>query len=160
MLAITCDNATNNDVLTDQLKEKVPMFHGEASRVRCFAHVINLVAKSVITQFDLPRKRTQTAGRATELDEGGSDTNAVVDSSLAGGDEEIEKMLTDLHDLASDLGDEMNRETEEVPPDEREADNYDGWINEQWRMSNDDMKRLANDMMPARHMLVKVCERL
>jgi hypothetical protein len=160
MLAITCDNATNNDVLTDQLKEKVPMFGGEASHMWCFVHVINLVAKSVITQFDLPHKCTQTAGRATELDEGGSDANTVVDSSLAGGDEEIEKMLTDLHDLASDLGDEMNRETEEVPPDEREADNDDGWINEQWRMSNDNMKRLANDMMPARRMLVKVCEHL
>lgn len=160
MLAITCDNTTNNDVLTDQLKEKVPMFHGEVSCVQCFAHVINLVVKSVIMQFDLPCKCTQTTGCATKLDEGSSDTNAVVDSSLAGRDEEIEKMLTDLHDLASDLGDEMNRETEEVPPDEWEADNDDGWINEQWRMSNDNMKRLANDMMPARHMLVKVCEHL
>ena len=82
MLAITCDNVNNNNVLVDKLKKKILTFGGEASCIWCFAHVINLVAKSIITQFDLPCKCTQTTGHVMGLAKGGL-TNAVADSSLA-----------------------------------------------------------------------------
>jgi hypothetical protein len=56
LLGIGADNVTTNDVMVNKLAETVPDFTGEANRVRCFAHVLNLIAKTVIKQFDIPRK--------------------------------------------------------------------------------------------------------
>ncbi|KAK0437302.1 uncharacterized protein EV420DRAFT_1222563, partial [Desarmillaria tabescens] len=52
ILSITCDNASNNDTMIDVLAENIPAFPGEQHRTRCFAHVINLVAKSLLNQFE------------------------------------------------------------------------------------------------------------
>ncbi|KAF8546236.1 hypothetical protein OG21DRAFT_1375408, partial [Imleria badia] len=52
ILGVTCDNAANNGVMVDELETQVLGFGGAASYTRCFLHVINLVAKSLIRQFD------------------------------------------------------------------------------------------------------------
>ncbi|KAI0743016.1 hypothetical protein C8Q80DRAFT_1081465, partial [Daedaleopsis nitida] len=52
VLGVTCDNASNNDVMITRLAALLPDFDGPPNRVRCFAHVLNLVAKSLIRQFD------------------------------------------------------------------------------------------------------------
>ena len=44
ILAITCDNASNNDTLVTEL-ELSGGANSERTRVRCFAHVWNLVVK-------------------------------------------------------------------------------------------------------------------
>jgi len=49
---VTCDNASNNDVMVDKLSELVSEFAGDASHTRCFLHIVNLIAKSLISQFD------------------------------------------------------------------------------------------------------------
>jgi hypothetical protein len=36
-------------------------FAGNASRTRCFTHIINLIAKSLLKQFDVPKKGTGEA---------------------------------------------------------------------------------------------------
>ena len=43
--------------MVKELEKTLVNFPGEASRTRCFCHIINLVAKSVITQFDAPNKK-------------------------------------------------------------------------------------------------------
>lgn len=53
---MTCDNASNNDTMVNELKTAVPGFEGDARRVRCFLHTINLTAKSFLKQFDVPAK--------------------------------------------------------------------------------------------------------
>ncbi|EIW52836.1 uncharacterized protein TRAVEDRAFT_79078, partial [Trametes versicolor FP-101664 SS1] len=53
MLGLACDNASPNDVMTDLLGERVEGFEGLLGRVRCFAHVINLVVKTLLWQFDV-----------------------------------------------------------------------------------------------------------
>ncbi|TDL16424.1 hypothetical protein BD410DRAFT_702142, partial [Rickenella mellea] len=55
ILSITCDNASPNDTMTSKLAEILDTFPGAANRTRCFAHILNLVAKSIIRQFDLPK---------------------------------------------------------------------------------------------------------
>ena len=40
--------------MVKELEKTLVNFPGEASRTHCFCHIINLVAKSVITQFDVP----------------------------------------------------------------------------------------------------------
>jgi hypothetical protein len=45
VLTFTADNASNNDTLVDELSVQIPSFGGSDSRIRCFAHVLNLVVK-------------------------------------------------------------------------------------------------------------------
>ncbi|KAG1812699.1 hypothetical protein EV424DRAFT_1277463, partial [Suillus variegatus] len=52
ILSVTCDNASNNNVMVENLAAEVPAFGGAASHTRCFLHTVNLVAKSLIREFD------------------------------------------------------------------------------------------------------------
>ena len=42
--------------MVEKLSKKIENFPGEASRVCCFAHVLQLVAKNIIQQFDVPKE--------------------------------------------------------------------------------------------------------
>jgi hypothetical protein len=44
-----------------ELMDLICNFPGEANRTRCFAHIINLVAKSLLRQFDIPNKKADSA---------------------------------------------------------------------------------------------------
>jgi hypothetical protein len=46
------DNASNNDTMVDELELDLASFDGDACRVRCFNHIVNLVAKSILRPFD------------------------------------------------------------------------------------------------------------
>ncbi|KAI0037894.1 hypothetical protein FA95DRAFT_1475131, partial [Auriscalpium vulgare] len=52
ILSITCDNASNNDTLIAELAVILESFPGDANRTRCFLHVVNLVAKQLLRQFE------------------------------------------------------------------------------------------------------------
>ncbi|KAH9912042.1 uncharacterized protein BXZ73DRAFT_8846, partial [Epithele typhae] len=52
LLAIICDNASNNNVMIQKMEEAIDSFLGGRARVRCLCHVVNLVAKSIISVFD------------------------------------------------------------------------------------------------------------
>jgi hypothetical protein len=58
ILSITCDNASNNDTMIDELADLLDDFPGPANQTRCFTHVLNLVVKSIIRQFDSPKSKT------------------------------------------------------------------------------------------------------
>lgn len=51
ILTITLDNASNNDTMVAKLIE-LGILHSNEHHVRCFAHVLNLVAKSAILSFE------------------------------------------------------------------------------------------------------------
>src|SRR3954454_9919562 len=42
--------------MVDKLIDLMPDFPGKVNHTWCFAHVLNLVAKTVIKQFDAPKK--------------------------------------------------------------------------------------------------------
>jgi hypothetical protein len=56
LIAITGDNATNNEVMVSELYHslkatnpgKEPLFQGEDSYVRCLAHILNLIVKDIL----------------------------------------------------------------------------------------------------------------
>ena len=52
ILSVTCDNASLNDTMIDTLAEELPTFPGGANRTRCFTHILNLVVKVILRQFD------------------------------------------------------------------------------------------------------------
>jgi hypothetical protein len=69
VLAVMCDNASNNDVMIRELARLVPRFEGEVSHTRCFLHVINLIAKSLIHQFDTHSSQTDVDDEQELMDE-------------------------------------------------------------------------------------------
>ncbi|KAG2744250.1 hypothetical protein P692DRAFT_201667543, partial [Suillus brevipes Sb2] len=52
MLCVTCNNTASNTMMVENLAEALPSFPGRAIHTRCFLHTINLVAKSLLKEFD------------------------------------------------------------------------------------------------------------
>ncbi|TFK78991.1 hypothetical protein K466DRAFT_469637, partial [Polyporus arcularius HHB13444] len=52
ILGVTADNASPNDTMIDELTKLLPDFAGQDNRARCFDHIVNLCAKSVLKPFD------------------------------------------------------------------------------------------------------------
>lgn len=91
--------------MVSRMGEGIKAFGGNASHVRCFAHIINLIARSILAQFDLPNKRTdmesdheklrkeswEGVNELADLDENGfkvedEPNEATVNETLAGHD--------------------------------------------------------------------------
>jgi hypothetical protein len=86
-----------------ELSLSLPNFPGEANRTRCFNHITNLVAKSMLKLFDIPKKK---AGQA------------ITDAEQT------------LHELADDLDvDEMNTQQNSYASTE-EADDNNEFVDE------------------------------
>jgi len=131
MLSVTCDNASNNDTMVDELEILLESFPGAANRTRCFTHVLNLVAKSILRQFDVPKAK---AGEALDA----------AASALAA--------------LAADLQTEeeaMRMDTDE-DSDEEDDDDVDGLVEIEELMTPEEIEELEASIQPVRVVLVKV----
>ena len=116
ILSITCDNALCNNVMIAELAKILPNF-SEDGHTRCFLHIVNLVAKSIIRQFDVQKKRD---------------------------DEHLDKAEQELCNLTGDV-DLENEEAEEamgeyqisgeIDAGDETDDNVEGWINEMMLLS-------------------------
>jgi hypothetical protein len=138
MLSITCDNVSNNDTMVDQLEGLVSNFAGATNRTRCFVHIINLIAKTIIRQFDIPEAKEEQ----------------LVDAAMA----ELCALATDM-----DMEDLLTWANRGYSSDEEndEDDDTDGWMDERGALSASDLKELEKDVWPIRKVLVKVrCQRV
>ena len=131
VLAIAADNASANDVMIDELSKSLPIFPGEEHRVRCFNHIINLVAKSLLKLFDVPKKSAT----------GTEDAAEVALQGLAGD--------LDLEELQTQLGEFLARGDAEV-------DDEDDVVDAMSRMSDTERKAFRLAVAPIRSALVKV----
>ncbi|KAF8548182.1 hypothetical protein OG21DRAFT_1423541, partial [Imleria badia] len=58
ILCITCDNASNNNMMIEELGEMLLDFGGASTHAWCFLHTTNLVVKALRKEFDAkPNKR-------------------------------------------------------------------------------------------------------
>lgn len=135
MLSVTCDNASNNNVMVDKLAALVPEFAGEASHTRCFLHTVNLVAKSLIREFDVSKKDAEHAW----------DKNAAED------------------DVLIELGADIEREDREMVAQYNEGvteddlqDNNEGWVNEVALLPEAQAAELRTNIRPVKLVLLKV----
>ena len=117
MLSLTCDNASCNNKMVKELATYVMEFPGQANHTCCFAHIINLVAKSLLKQFDLPENK---AGSATQ-------------EELQEFEEEVE-----MDGAGSTAGTEG--------PALEDADNLDGFVDEREGMSEGELEESANSV--------------
>ena len=115
--------------MIDELAELLDDFPGAANRTRCFTHILNLVAKSVMKQFDLPKAR---AGEALD-----AATQAL--ASLAG----------DIESEEASMGGDL-------VGDEEEDDDGEGLEDIRDEMSADEIAALDESLQLVRLVLVKV----
>ena len=129
ILSVTCDNASSNDAMIYALAELVVAFPGAANRTRCFTHILNLVVKVILRQFDLPKAKA---------------------------DEALDVASQVLVDLAGDI--EMEEAAMDQRDDEDEDDDggEEGWIDPYDGMSQEDRNELEWAVRPVRLVLVKV----
>ena len=137
ILSITCDNASCNNVMIAELAKILPNF-SEDGHTWCFLHIVNLIAKSIIRQFDVQKKRD---------------------------DEHLDEAEQELRNLAGDV-DLENEEAEEamgeyqisgeIDAGDETDDDVEGWINEMMLLSPAEHEWVEEDIRPVKLVLVKV----
>lgn len=149
---MTADNASNNNVLIDELGDLDNSFAGRANQVRCFAHIINLIAKSILRQFEVTKGRTSD----DTADEKTADILADLAAGLDLEDEPVYPMeLSEDEDEKDGAGE--GGEGEES--DEVDVDDVDGWIDEREDLSDEEREELRESVLPLKLALAKVCLR-
>jgi hypothetical protein len=123
--------------MVESLEELIDDFPGAANQTRCFLHILNLVVKSILKQFDLPKKK-KASHNDDEIDKD-------IDKGLDQAVEELLKLAGDI-DLEGDL----------MGDGEGEDDNEEGWIDEHEEMAEDELKELSESVAPVRLLLTKV----
>jgi len=84
LLGFIADNAANNDTLTDKLEDRPESWDGQHNRVRCLAHVINLVTKATFWPFT-PKKdsdETEDDENETHDDEEAGDSSVLEPNAI------------------------------------------------------------------------------
>ena len=114
--------------MIEELADLLDDFPGAANQTRCFLHVLNLVVKSIIRQFDLPKAQA----------------NGILD--------EATKVLLAL---AGDIALEEEK-THDNATDDDVDNNEDGWTNERELMSEWEREELDESVQPVRYLLIKV----
>jgi hypothetical protein len=122
--------------MIDKLAGRIVEFAGAPNRARCFTHVLNLVVKSIMRQFDVPGKEDLTT--ADERDR------------------ELERLAGDIED--EELETQKDLEEARQHPEDEEAgdDNNEGWVDERNEMTEEDVERLEESVRPIRFLLTKV----
>lgn len=133
ILGVTCDNASNNDKMIEHLATLIETFPGAANQTRCFTHILNLVAKSVLRQFEAPKAKGVIDDAAKEL--------AAIFDELEEEDDEV----SNNNDAGDDGG-----------SDGDEDDDDDGLVDERGEMSEEELANLEESVKPIRVMLTKV----
>jgi hypothetical protein len=116
--------------MIDHLAEILNNFPGSANRTRCFTHILNLVAKCIMKQFDSPKAKA-------------SDFEAALEG--------LGRLADDLEN--SDV-DEMELEDDEEDSQHDEGD--EEIISGQIEMTEEEKRALEEKVKPVRQVLLKV----
>lgn len=131
-MAVTCDNASNNDRMIKEMGRRLAAFEGQYSHVRCFCHIINLIAKAMLAQFDVR----------------GADKP----------DEDADEDVRALLKLAEDLSVEEAETRRELEAENGEVDIEDDkeWVDEVATMDDFERDEFEEEVRPVKMVLVKV----
>ena len=121
--------------MVEELANLLNDFPGAANQTQCFLHILNLVVKSIIQQFDLPKSKKKP-----------DDDDPILDHDAT---------TAELLKLAGDI-DVEEQITLSAGEDEVADDNVEGWVDECEEMTDDELKELAVSVQPVRLLLTKV----
>jgi nucleoside-diphosphate-sugar epimerase len=145
ILGVTADNASNNDKMIEHLATLIENFPGAANQTRCFTHILNLVAKSVLRQFEAPKSKGRNV-----LDDAARELATIFD--------DLEDDDVDLNDDAESDGggNEDSGEGDEDVDDDVVDDDDDGLPDEREGMSEEELANLEKSVKLVRLVLTKV----
>ena len=124
--------------MIEHLSVLISNFPGAANQTRCFTHILNLVARSILRQFEAPKKKgannSEDFGRSAEV--------------LAELTKELD--LDEPENFANEFGDEENElNLADENNDNGLGDKYNG-------MTEEEVANLQASLVPVRLMLTKV----
>ena len=122
--------------MIEHLAVLVDSFPGSANQTLCFAHILNLVAKSVLRQFEAPKGKDKKA-----IDDAAKELAVIFDEM----DDDVDKS-----EISKNGGDGDDVDDDVVDDDE------DGLPDEQDEMSEDELLSLQESVKPIRLVLTKV----
>ncbi|KAL1937246.1 hypothetical protein VTO73DRAFT_13915 [Trametes versicolor] len=131
LLAITADNAAPNDTMMEVMGGMLPDFPGGPNRGRCFDHVVNLCAKSVLRPFDVTPKK--------------------VEETMAEAERALQELAEGL-ELDNVVPAEVNEEDEGGSLD----DDMDGYVDEYVALSAVERVELDRNVYPVKKVLLKL----
>jgi hypothetical protein len=129
--------------MIEELAILIDTFPGAANQTRCFAHILNLVAKSVLRQFEAPKVKGDKAtdGAAKEL---------------AAVFEEVDDKLESKSEASESGSNEGGGDGNDDDDDDVVEDNEDGLPDERDGMSEEELTSLKENVKPIRLVLTKV----
>jgi hypothetical protein len=128
ILSVTCDNASNNDTMLENLDDLLSEY-SSLNRTRCFAHILNLVAKALLKQFDM---------KTEDKNDLNDDEKSLLDIET----EELTEELTEAQDV----------DITEIDDD----DGGGGWVDGADTLTPEERENLEESIRPVKRTLVKV----
>ena len=116
--------------MVEELADLLDDFPGAANRTRCFTHILNLVAKSIIKQFDVLKTRA----------------NEVLNDAA----KELAVLAVDL-----DIEEQITCENLSDDDDKDGDDNLNGWTDVREELSDEERVVLDKSLQPVHLVLVK-----
>lgn len=118
-------------MMISKLSEILDKFPGATNQMRCFAHTVSILAKVILKQFDVPKKK-----------EG----------------DMLDKAAQALSDMAQELEFEehVEQETQERKDGEEEDQMLDTWVDFHEGLMEEEVTALDVSIQPVRSMFVKV----
>lgn len=132
ILSVTCDNASNNDTMIEELEDQLTGFSA-VNCTHCFAHILNLVAKSLLKQFDVKTDKK-------DKDDLNDDEKSLLDMAQ---NIEAEELTT-------------AQENDDEDGEIEDEDNVDGWVDEVEALTSEECANLEESIRPVKKTLVKV----
>jgi hypothetical protein len=133
--------------MISELAEILPDF-SQVNHMRCFLHIVNLCAKLIIKQFDVPKQKDDEHLDEAVRELQGDDNDKI--QNLAG-DQDLEEQQT--HEGISQRKTNGQGAEEE---DEDDDDDIEGWIDEMELLSPAEHAGLEESIRPVKLVLVKV----
>jgi hypothetical protein len=131
ILGVTADNTSNNDVMISKLGKIMTKIPGTANQTHCFSHTLSILAKVILKQFEIPKKK-----------EG----------------EVLDKAAQALSNLAGnlDLEECEEREMWETSDSDEEDQELDTWVDVCEGLMEEEVMALKESVQPVRSAWVKV----
>ena len=139
--------------MIDSLAKIISHFPGAANRARCTAHIVNLVTKIILHQFDASKKIKGPKKKSENANDNANDNNA--------NDELNNKKVTELVDNEEDitsLAEGLDREEQEVADDKDDemSKNVAVDLEEIEEALKEEVSEVGKKVKPIQHVLFKV----
>lgn len=149
-----CDNVANNNVMVEELMTLADGFAGPAAHMRCLLHIINLVAKSLLCQFDVKKKDIPNDSTRSES----PDIDAASNSGKGDGTDDRTKSDGDITCDQQALEGLMieDEEDDSEGQEDKDEDKDEGWVDKVAEMSKAERHEFEKNIHPVKFALAKV----